>query len=422
MTAVNTKTVNSFKQVAEPKIMLFDLAVEGHHPSYIRHLITYWHDEALTGSLFVVVSPTFFQDHANVVNLSNSSTKFVAISSDEATKLAQTKSIIQQSFLEWKLHCKYAKELQVNHSLLMYFDHLQLPIVMGQKSPCSFSGIYFRPTFHYKYFANYTPCLKDLWRAWRQKVLLFFTLKNKQLKALLTLDSYAIKHIKLLASSEKIVKHIADPVLVPSITHQQTQKLRADLGIDEQKKVFLLLGHVCERKGIFQVLEAMRLLPQHVADQCCLLLVGKISQSIRLKLLANIDSLLKTSPVQAMVIEGYQPEEKISLYFSMTNYVLALYQKHVGMSGVVILGAAYQKPILASNYGLIGKIVCDQKLGYTLDSTSPREISKHIEALANGSVLKDYLPHKSNFSRQNHSPKKFSCTAFESVSQKPLSQ
>jgi len=57
--------------------MLFDLAMGGHHPSYIRHLVEYWRNQNLVGSLFIVVFPKFLQNHADVVSLPWESVKFV---------------------------------------------------------------------------------------------------------------------------------------------------------------------------------------------------------------------------------------------------------------------------------------------------------------------------------------------------------
>jgi hypothetical protein len=47
--------------IRKQRIILFDLATGGHHPSYIRHLVNYWCDEKLPFNLDVVVSPKFIE-------------------------------------------------------------------------------------------------------------------------------------------------------------------------------------------------------------------------------------------------------------------------------------------------------------------------------------------------------------------------
>jgi glycosyltransferase involved in cell wall biosynthesis len=62
----------------------------------------------------------------------------------------------------------------------------------------------------------------------------------------------------------------------------------------------------------------------------------------------------------------------------MADVILAPYQRHVGMSGILLLAAAAQKPVLSSNYGLMGEIVRRYELGLTVDSTEPKEIAKGL--------------------------------------------
>ena len=128
------------------RIMLFDLARGGHHPSYIKHIVNYWCDEKLPFNLDIVVSPKFINEHSDVVKIpidrNQLQIRFTPITREEYAGLINTSYLLQKIFLEWELYCKYAKDLNIDHCLLMYLDTLQLPIAFGKKSPCSFSGIY----------------------------------------------------------------------------------------------------------------------------------------------------------------------------------------------------------------------------------------------------------------------------------------
>jgi glycosyltransferase involved in cell wall biosynthesis len=86
--------------------------------------------------------------------------------------------------------------------------------------------------------------------------------------------------------------------------------------------------------------------------------------------------------------DEFVPEEDVQLYYRSADIILAPYQRHVGMSGVLVNAAAAQKPLLCSNYGLMGEITRQWQLGLTVDSTSPDEIAKGLtEFLAKESVL-----------------------------------
>jgi hypothetical protein len=47
----------------------------------------------------------------------------------------------------------------------------------------------------------------------------------------------------------------------------------------------------------------------------------------------------------------------------VSDYILALYQKHIGMSGIMVRSAAAEKPLLANDFGLMGRIVPENELG-----------------------------------------------------------
>ena len=401
---------------SKPRLMLFDLAVGGHHPSYIRHLVEYWRNEKMEGRLFIVVSPEFLEKHEDVVGLANSSTEFVATSPEETSSLSRKKGILHRAFFEWKIHCKYAAQLHVNHSLLMYFDHLQLPIVFGPKSPCPVSGIYFRPSFHYKYFENSVLTLKDSWRGWRQKVLLSLALKNRQLSGLLSLDQYAVPYIKALSQKNKHIEHLPDPVTVVQLDPLQVQSFKKNLGIEAGRKVFLLFGQLTERKGIFQVLEALKLLKQDVARKFCLLLVGEIHESIKAKVLECITDLCQESSVQIIIQDTYHSEDTIPLYVSAADVVLAPYQRHVGMSGVLMLSFAYRKPILSSNFGLLGKLTQEYELGEVVNTSNPKLLSGGILSFLDQSTNQTLKLTRITSLFSQHNPYSFSRHIFSLIS------
>ena len=60
---------NEMKINSDRKLMLFDLSIYWHHPSYIQHFINYWSQQELPGSLDIVVSHKFLQEHSEVVKL-----------------------------------------------------------------------------------------------------------------------------------------------------------------------------------------------------------------------------------------------------------------------------------------------------------------------------------------------------------------
>lgn len=385
-------------------IMLFDLDTTGHHPIYIQHLVKYYCSQEIPGKLDIVVSPKFIDEHSNIVKIAQEAYRknvnFIPITLEEYSSLI-SQSFFKIIFYEWNIYCKYAKKLKSDHCLLMYLDKFQLPIALGDKSPCSFSGIYFRPTFHYHDFDGYVPSWKESLRQWRQKLLLSRVIQNPQFKVLFSLDPLAVKYIEKLNSKAKIL-HLPDPVEIYDVDEAQVEKLKKKLGIGVKRKIFLLFGRLNERKGIYQLLQAIKLLHIDVCEQICLLLVGSIIPSEKLPLESLIREISQSLPVQIIIRDEFIPEKEVNFYFKMSDVILATYQRHVGMSGILLLAAAAQKPVLASDYGLMGRLVKEYELGITIDSTISLAITETISLFVNESTKIPFNHEKVlNFARAN---------------------
>jgi glycosyltransferase involved in cell wall biosynthesis len=392
-------------------LMLFDLEVGGHHAGYIRHLLHYWpskRDSVPAGFAFhelmrisVVVSPEFMRKHLDVVNniTTAANVEWVAISEAELSWYrASFGSLVKRAYVEWRLFCRYAKRLGANQALIMYLDRFQLPLALQLPVPCDLSGIYFRPTFHYQTFLGYNPSLKDRFRAWRQSLLWRLACRHPRLKVLFSLDPLAVEPLQRLGKIScplgANVVHLPDPVEgYPKETDSRTtNELRDELGIEVGRRVFLLFGMLDARKGIYQLLDALRLLPAQTAAQLSLLLVGPLVKADEANdalpsehpIKPKIDSISRSEPVQIILHNQFITDEQIQPYFDIADVILAPYQRHVGMSAILVRAAAAGKPLLASTYGLMGELVRQRSLGITVDSTQASEIAKGVSAFLEG--------------------------------------
>lgn len=402
-----------------PHLLVFDLSIWGHHPNYIRHLIRYWHTQTRFKTLSIVVSPRFLTEHADVVEFaeqqSNPKIRCIAITHAQESALKSRKKSIGRNlrnFQEWKLFCDYARKLQVSHGLIMYLDTYFLSIAWWLKPPCSFSGIYFRPTLHYPQL-GVQPAVS--WRQSlnlsRENLILNKVLQNSQLATLFCLDPLAVMALQQRPSQARII-HLPDPVeFVPPPSAVCT--LKDDLGIEAERTVFLLFGAIDGRKGIHQVLDAIQKLSFDWGKQLCLLLVGQ--SKIQQQLETRITQITATKPVQ--IIQNYQfvSEEEVWAYFRMSDVILATYQKHVGMSGILLLAAATQKPVLSTDFGLMGAMVKQHQLGLSIDSTQPEQISEGMMKLIGASRNDFYNPEKMRIWAQQNSAENFAQTIFAGI-------
>jgi glycosyltransferase involved in cell wall biosynthesis len=373
--------------------MLFDLALGGHHGNYIQHQIDRADQQGFKGAIDIVVLPEFASVHQDTVaaidraQQAQIEIELVAISAAEATALGSRSSGFsraRRNFREWQLFCKYAQALHTTHALIMYLDTCELPLAMGMQSPCPFSGIYFRPTFHYQMFANYQPNRKDKLQQWRERLTWARILNHPQLETVFCLDPFAATALAAQHPHKKVV-HLADPVQPAPAKSADLPALKTQLGIAADRQVLLLFGGVDGRKGIYQLLEAIELLPPEVCKQFCLLLVGQPHPTDRVNIHQKIASLCETKSLQAIEHYAFIPEADVPTYFQLADGILAPYQRHVGMSGILLLAAAAGKPVLSSDYGLMGELARRYQLGLAVDSTKPPEIAKALITLLSAS-------------------------------------
>jgi glycosyltransferase involved in cell wall biosynthesis len=213
---------------------------------------------------------------------------------------------------------------------------------------------------------------------WREAFVLNRVLQHPQLKTLFCLDPFAVKQFDRFQSSVNAV-YLPDPVELAPVDQPAIEKLSVQLAIEPGRKVFLLFGALDGRKGIYQLLDALAQLPPHLNQRICLLLVGATNAVEKSQIQQKISHLCEAQPIQ--LIERYEfiSETTVSAYFQLSDIVLAPYQRHVGMSGILLLAAAAGKPVVSSNYGLMGELVRQYQLGLAIDSTSPNEIANALK-------------------------------------------
>jgi glycosyltransferase involved in cell wall biosynthesis len=379
-------------------VMLFAPWCYGHHPTYLRYLIQYQlaQEKLAQGklaqvgrrSLKIVVSADFLRAHADVWQLAQpeSGIEFVPMDWAEEMPLREA-SGLQRGQIQADLMAKYAKRLQAREVLIMYFDSCQLPFVLGYKLPCPFSVIYFRVTFHYpaEPQASLRQSARTQLQSLRERSCLQWILRHPQLNTLFCLDPMAIAPInKLRFRRQPKAVHLPDPVDVQTVNYsaEQIRLGKARLGIDPRRKVLLSFGRLAEaRKGIPQLLAAIAQLPNDLCQQLTLLFVGEPDEAGMQQLEDWLQPIRQNHPVQITTQYGYVPESEVGFYFQLADAVLAPYQKHVGMSGILLLAAAAHKPVLSSNYGLMGELVRQYQLGVAVDSTQPTELAKGLTQL-----------------------------------------
>ena len=72
---------------------------------------------------------------------------------------------------------------------------------------------------------------------------------------------------------------------------------------------------------------------------------------------------------------------ELAVLVERSDVVLAPYQRFVGSSGVLMWAARAGRPVLAQEYGLVGRLTRDHRLGAVADSSDPAHLAREIERM-----------------------------------------
>lgn len=394
------------------RIVIFDLSRHIHLPSYLHFLVEFWHRRAHAGELSIVTWRTLTEEERRQKLALESSREGLAMQFHDLLRRGRNPDFTAQ--YDWELFCRHTSRLHATHGFIVHIDHYLPLLAAGATAATPVSGIYFGPSFHY---GDFDPeSVPEVSKALREKFVLARALRHPSLHTLFLLDPFAAKRAQAFPSGEKAV-YLADPVRSPARpSPEAAAALRAELGIEPDRKVFLLFGHLTRRKGVHQILEAVRQLPPDACRRFCLVLAGAIDPHYRAQLEAGITAARAAQPVQIVTRYGFVPANDVPAYFELADAVLTPYLDHAGMSGILLLAAAHRKPVLSSGHGLMGEIVRRRRLGLTVDAKSPAQLAAGLKRLAAGDPETVCDPARMARLAEEHHPARFAATIFERLS------
>jgi glycosyltransferase involved in cell wall biosynthesis len=351
-------------------IMAVNLYAGGHHPQHLQCLVDHWSRKGLGEELHLVVTEGYREAHRSLlesVDETSGATLHIVPGSDlvASGRTALLSSDRQHGHVirEW------AARLGVEHVLLMYFDHVQISLARDLRFswPLGISGIYFRPTFHYRDLGMDQSRVSAI----RKRTILWGALRNPHLRYLFCLDPLAIKRFPQSAH----VQAVWLPEPLDDRTHESATSPVPN-AVEPGRRRLLLFGSIDERKGTVPMLDALAALREPDQVRLALLLMGRIDDGLR----ERVAHFAAASKVQVVLADRYVDEAEIQPTFRASDLVLLTYLHHIGSSGVLVRAARAEVPVLSTDYGLLGAQVRDNRLGAIVDATSSAAIRSVLEA------------------------------------------
>lgn len=366
------------------KIIVVNAFNNGHHPFYlsliIKGLITHTHVIVL-GELTASV-----RTYLNRFNLESLPVKWIEPAG---------KSVVD--FYTQSLHV--AKEECATAVFYAYFDSF-LKYVLHEDQPIDHevTGIWFHPhALDQKYrwifgFDKRTKYRKSIHRRLRAHSI------KTNIRKIFFLDTDAPQRLSNLNQNITSIV-LPDPgesnPKMGKATARQYFKLPG-----EEKTIFLHIGTSEKRKGLSDTIKAFHLglSDLQFRERALLLRVGKndkLSSQDRFKLL----KLVKLG--NALLVEDFVSENDFIEYFSAADIILIPYRKFRFSSGILVNAMNARRPVIASDYGMIGKTVVKTASGSCFRDSSVSSLSKVLIAQCRGTQVTahriDTFKEQSNF-------------------------
>jgi glycosyltransferase involved in cell wall biosynthesis len=350
-------------------ILIFEVNLNGHHSIYLEK-IAEAHLEL--GRVVTVVVSEKFEAHPAINRLRQSYGDFLHVallSEAECTQAMESGwGDVGREIGLWRIFQKTFRQVLADHPVdfvfLPYVDYCLNAIgLLGSPfGKVAWGGICMRPTFHFKACGVIAPSLSIL----HLKRLLFMrALRIKTLSSLFSIDELLVGYVREYHPAlAKRLRYLPDPAELP--LSFDVGELRQRYNIPLNAKVILVYGAIDERKGIFNLLDALEATPELCEWHA--LVVGRQSAYVREAFSAQRWCGLKqASRIHAM--DEFVADEVEHHVLAMSDVVWVAYVGHYTMSGVIVRAGMYCKPVIACEEGLLGWYARNRGVGVTIDQS-----------------------------------------------------
>ncbi len=342
------------------KILFYCPYINGHKLEYIHHL----NEGAAkdTDKSYVFVVPSKFKEASKLYTWSISSNiEYDYIDEGNSKcKLFNSKGIRNAWYLNKSL-AAYIKKHNVNWVFLIDIIPY-LPFLLFQKT--KLAGIIY-------HIYPYTWTQSNIWRRLLDYTRQFLLTRARNVKRIFVLnDELGAYYFN---RKFKVIKYnyIVDPI--PNIgLIDYNYDLRKEYDIPKDRIVILHPGGMMRYKGTLNILKAITKMPDESKNRFCFVFAGRVHEQIRDEFFELFNCIRESLDI--VLIEGYLSAERLNALFYQTDYVLIPYEPRSQSSGIIGLSALFNKPVITTGEGVVGRLVKRYRLGKLLSDNVPETI------------------------------------------------
>lgn len=372
----------------------------GHFGTYVKYLLDYVAHAQLDPRKLLVLAPrTFPNKRADVVEQARALDVRFEYYSPLQTNSAPVDTVVRPLW-DWQSACAVAERLGAARLCFLNFDALaQLRLPFTRHLPFRVSGILYRPFPHYRTFATTRlSWALELKRA-RQELVLTRACRQPQLEALYWLDPYGAEYMNARTTPRN--SWLPDPVELETPREEDIARVRGTLGVPPEGRLWLVFGADIVRKGTREILKALP--SDSSARDVTLALVGPVYPGQGESLSRAVNEARSGFSGKLCVHDRFVPENDVPAFFAASSVVLTLYHHHMGSSGALVRAAAAGRPVLSTEFGLLGQLTQRHQLGFTCNVEHDLALRNALRLATTGAVERLLDPERAHaFALRHH--------------------
>lgn len=384
-------------------LLIFDPSADGHHAGYILNLMRYLEDSDSDCLFQILVSDEFIAQHDDLMAFAKQripgKVNWWTLSPGESEAITSASSPRARGNAEWRALMRHSTSIKHDAVLHMYADYIVYPLALHRRLPKPLSGILFRQNPHYAEMFGTQLEGKEHLKSKIKGKLLELALKNECLHNFLCLDHYLPQYYDGKPKCEKL-RPCADPVHVDETERIKEPEILAFEQPSTRKRV-LLFGVISNRKGFGKFLRAASRLPADTLAQLSFHIAGPTMEDEEEARITESSNLIDKKSGRVIRENRFIKDDEIPGYFASADCIAAPYERHLGMSAVLVRAARAGKPVIASGFGLMGRIVEKHNLGWKLDPQAGMSTEVALTELAGNGTLKFDPASAERFSAMN---------------------
>lgn len=354
--------------IARHRVLVLEPDAEGHSQEWLQHLIEFAVADAAGPAVSVVAPAVLCQALARSLPAGAAGRIDLIPLTPGEQRWCTDRRLSVAALARWWTMRRYLRSSAADSGFFLSLDLLALPLALGLgANGRKVSGILFRPSVHYRSFGGHSSNGRERLRDLRKDLFYRLMLRNPALSRVLSLDPFFPAHAARRYAQGHKVQALPDPA------HPAVAAASCDGSSFPPGRVgFLLFGYLAERKGPLVVLEALERLPPSIATRVAVVLAGRIDPAIRDRIEAGRQRLAAEHPDLWLRLDDRRLDQsELEALVLRSDVVLAPYQRFVGSSGVLLWAARSGRPVLAQEYGLVGRLTREHRLGLAVDSSDP---------------------------------------------------